>query len=84
MVEADLNLKCLFRVTIQAFSDFKLCSCVIIPFTFFVGKIDEEVTECGAIEPDKEEIRQEPYSLPQGFEWDTLDIADLKVASKTN
>lgn len=28
------------------------------------------------VEPDKplEEIRQEEYSLPTGFEWDTLDI----------
>src|SRR5688572_9391123 len=35
----------------------------------------EEVIESNkAIEEDKtiEEIRKEPYSLPQGFQWDTL------------
>ncbi|XP_038653883.1 glycylpeptide N-tetradecanoyltransferase 2 isoform X2 [Scyliorhinus canicula] len=35
---------------------------------------DEVVTTHGSIEPDKENIRQEPYSLPQGFMWDTLDM----------
>jgi len=30
------------------------------------------------IEPDKSEseIRHEPYSLPQGFHWDTINIGD--------
>ena len=34
-----------------------------------------------AIDPDKplEELRQEPYSLPAGFHWDTLDINDTSV-----
>ncbi|XP_030829999.1 glycylpeptide N-tetradecanoyltransferase 2 [Strongylocentrotus purpuratus] len=27
-----------------------------------------------AVEADKTDIRKEPYSLPQGFSWDTLDI----------
>ena len=42
---------------------------------------DEEVSECGCIEEDKpiEELRQECYSLPQGFVWDTMDISDAKV-----
>jgi hypothetical protein len=33
-----------------------------------------------AVEPDKtlDEIRQEEYSLPSGFEWDTLNIDDAK------
>jgi hypothetical protein len=33
-----------------------------------------------AVEPDKplEEIRQEEYSLPSGFEWDTINIDDPK------
>ncbi|XP_055511660.1 glycylpeptide N-tetradecanoyltransferase 2 isoform X2 [Leucoraja erinacea] len=35
---------------------------------------DEVVTTHGSIEPDKENIRQEPYTLPQGFMWDTLDM----------
>lgn len=37
-------------------------------------KIEENVNEC--IETDKlpEDIRQESYSLPEGFRWDTLDI----------
>ena len=43
--------------------------------------VDEDVNECGCIEDDKpiEELRGEPYTLPQGFVWDTLDISDEKV-----
>lgn len=46
-----------------------------------VPKLDEDVNECGCIEDDKpiEELRGEPYTLPQGFVWDTLDISDEKV-----
>ncbi|KXJ28238.1 glycylpeptide N-tetradecanoyltransferase 2 [Exaiptasia diaphana] len=46
-----------------------------------VPKIDEEVQEFGAIEEDKTiaEIRQDPYSLPEGFEWDTLDISNSSI-----
>ena len=35
------------------------------------------------IEEDKpqEELRHEPYSLPPGFTWDTLDLADPLVVS---
>ena len=40
---------------------------------------DEVVTTHGPIEPDKENIRQEPYSLPQGFMWDTLDLSNSEV-----
>ena len=42
---------------------------------------DEDIQDCGPIEEDKDvsEIRQEPYTLPPGFEWDTLDITDPKV-----
>ncbi|KAG9342828.1 hypothetical protein JZ751_015700, partial [Albula glossodonta] len=32
-----------------------------------VPKLNEVVTTHGPIEPDKENIRQDPYSLPQGF-----------------
>ncbi|XP_032868734.1 glycylpeptide N-tetradecanoyltransferase 2 isoform X2 [Amblyraja radiata] len=39
-----------------------------------VPKLNEVVTTHGSIEPDKENIRQEPYTLPQGFMWDTLDM----------
>lgn len=47
----------------------------------YLGTLDEEVSECGSIEDDKpiEELRSEPYTLPQGFVWDTLDISDEKV-----
>lgn len=31
--------------------------------------------EVGAIEADKDSVRQEPYSLPNEFEWDTIDLA---------
>ena len=42
---------------------------------------DEVVTSHGPIEVDKENIRQEPYSLPQGFMWDTLDLSNADVVS---
>jgi len=43
-----------------------------------VPKFDERITSNEAIEEDKpaEEIRSEPYSLPGGFHWETLDIND--------
>uniref|UniRef100_A0A8C6R8Y4 Glycylpeptide N-tetradecanoyltransferase n=1 Tax=Nannospalax galili TaxID=1026970 RepID=A0A8C6R8Y4_NANGA len=44
----------------------------IFPFSLFI-------TSHGAIEPDKDKIRQEPYSLPQGFMWDTLDLSNAEV-----
>ncbi|XP_039334513.1 glycylpeptide N-tetradecanoyltransferase 2 isoform X4 [Saimiri boliviensis] len=44
-----------------------------------VPKLDEVVTSHGAIEPDKDNVRQEPYSLPQGFMWDTLDLGNAEV-----
>ncbi|XP_072109843.1 glycylpeptide N-tetradecanoyltransferase 2 isoform X2 [Mobula birostris] len=43
-----------------------------------VPKLNEVVTTHGSIEPDKENIRQEPYSLPQGFMWDTLDMGNTE------
>lgn len=45
--------------------------------------VDEVVTSHGPIEADKENIRQEPYSLPQGFMWDTLDLSNADVVSGT-
>ncbi|XP_055913122.1 glycylpeptide N-tetradecanoyltransferase [Eupeodes corollae] len=49
-------------------------------FTFWstqpVPKLNEEVFTNESIEPDKDisEIRQEPYTLPEGFKWDTLNL----------
>lgn len=39
---------------------------------------DEQITSNEPIEADKvaSEIRQEPYSLPDGFQWDTLTLDD--------
>ena len=36
----------------------------------------QEVGEVGPIEPLPEHVRQEPYSLPQGFQWATLSMND--------
>ncbi|KAJ8917261.1 hypothetical protein NQ315_002278 [Exocentrus adspersus] len=46
-----------------------------------VPKMDEKITVNEAIEPDKEasEIRAEPYSLPDGFVWDTLNLDEPLV-----
>lgn len=48
---------------------------------FFFFFADEVVTSHGPIEADKENVRQEPYSLPQGFMWDTLDLSNADVVS---
>ncbi|KAJ8344851.1 hypothetical protein SKAU_G00290440 [Synaphobranchus kaupii] len=39
----------------------------------------EMVTSHGCIEPDKANIRDEPYSLPTGFCWDALDLGNPAV-----
>uniref|UniRef100_A0A8C8HQP1 Glycylpeptide N-tetradecanoyltransferase n=1 Tax=Oncorhynchus tshawytscha TaxID=74940 RepID=A0A8C8HQP1_ONCTS len=44
-----------------------------------VPKLGEMVTSHGSIEPDKDNIREEPYSLPPGFTWDALDLGDAAV-----
>lgn len=46
-----------------------------------VPKLDESIEDNTnePVEGDKEEIRQEPFSLPAGFVWDTLDLQDEKV-----
>ena len=46
-----------------------------------VPKIDEEVTTNEAISADIpiDKLRHEPYSLPAGFAWDTLNIDDPLV-----
>ena len=38
----------------------------------------QEVGEVGPIEPLPEHVRQEPYSLPQGFHWVTLSSSNIK------
>lgn len=42
----------------------------------------EVVNTHGPVEPDKDNIRKEPYSLPQGFTWDALDLGDRGVVSR--
>ena len=38
----------------------------------------QEVGKVGPIEPLPEHVRQEPYSLPQGFQWVTLSGSDVE------
>ena len=42
----------------------------------------QEVGEVGPIEPLPEQVRQEPYSLPQGFHWVTLTSNDIEELAK--
>lgn len=44
--------------------------------------LGEVVNTHGPVEPDKDNIRQEPYTLPQGFTWDALDLGDRAVVSR--
>ena len=63
-----------------------LCNWIVSLFVFIFPLLpvpDEVITSHGAIEADKENVRQEPYSLPQGFMWDTLDLGNAEVVSKT-
>ena len=48
-----------------------------------VPKLDEDITTNEAIEPDVplENMRHEPYSLPAGFQWDTLNLDDPIVVN---
>lgn len=43
---------------------------------------DEKIVRNEAIEPDKTSVREEPYSLPAGFQWDTLDLDDPLVLAE--
>ena len=43
-------------------------TCVYVPST------DEKVEDVGPLEADKSEIREDPYSLPNKFKWDCLDL----------
>ena len=42
----------------------------------------QEVKEIGPIEPLPEQVRQEPYSLPQGFYWVTLSSSNVEELVK--
>ncbi|XP_029954300.1 glycylpeptide N-tetradecanoyltransferase 2-like [Salarias fasciatus] len=44
-----------------------------------VPKLGETVTTHGPIAEGAASIREEPYSLPQGFSWDTLDLSSPPV-----
>lgn len=61
--------------------------CFVPEYSLFLSSVlsssDEVITSHGAIEADKDNVRQEPYSLPQGFMWDTLDLGNAEVVSKT-
>ena len=52
----------------------------------YVCVVDERVNQVNeAIEPDTpiEQLRQEPYSLPGGFNWDTLNLDDPLIVSQS-
>ena len=42
----------------------------------------QEVGEVGPIEPLPEHVRQEPYSLPQGFQWVTVSSCNVEEVAK--
>lgn len=41
-----------------------------------VPKLDEDVTSHGPIQSEKQSVREESYSLPEGFCWDTVDLGN--------
>uniref|UniRef100_A0A8C6SR28 Glycylpeptide N-tetradecanoyltransferase n=1 Tax=Neogobius melanostomus TaxID=47308 RepID=A0A8C6SR28_9GOBI len=44
-----------------------------------VPKLSDNVTSHGPVAEGEGGVRTEPYSLPQGFSWDTLDLANAAV-----
>ena len=42
-----------------------------------VNNIFQDITDqnMGPIEPSRDNVRQDPYTLPKGFEWDTMDVS---------
>ncbi|XP_051795838.1 glycylpeptide N-tetradecanoyltransferase 1-like isoform X2 [Acanthochromis polyacanthus] len=44
-----------------------------------VPKLDDTITTHGPIAEGEVSVREEPYSLPQGFSWDTLDLSSPPV-----
>lgn len=58
------------------------------PYKFWstqpVPKFDEKIEKSEAIEPNKSisELRAEPYALPPGFKWETLNINDPLVLTE--
>ena len=62
-----------FESIVECFVMFPI---VLVGVTNFPSHSDEVVTGNEPIETDKPvaEIRNEPYSLPGGFHWETLDI----------
>ncbi|XP_078492639.1 glycylpeptide N-tetradecanoyltransferase 1 [Ciona intestinalis] len=43
-----------------------------------VPKLNEDIHEVGVIEADKDNVREEPYTLPPDFEWDTVNLENTK------
>ena len=43
---------------------------------FNYHSLDETILEAGPIEEDKEVVRSEPFTLPDKFYWDDLDLSD--------
>ena len=46
-------------------------------FRIYVNITFQDITDqnMGPIEPSRDNVRQEPYTLPKGFEWDTMDVS---------
>ncbi|XP_070072068.1 glycylpeptide N-tetradecanoyltransferase-like [Drosophila takahashii] len=78
-VSAEASKQALLQVVSEAMASTRQ---IAKKFAFWstqpVTKLDEQVTTNECIEPNKEvsEIRAEPYTLPGGFKWVTLDLTD--------
>lgn len=47
-----------------------------------VPRLDDIITAHGPIEEAEVSVREEPFSLPQGFSWDTLDLSSSAVLTE--
>ncbi|VEL27616.1 unnamed protein product [Protopolystoma xenopodis] len=53
-------------------------------FLFYIYFLDEPITDNCEIEEDKslDQIRKEPYSLPSGFYWSSVDLDNSHQVSR--
>jgi hypothetical protein len=54
----------------------------LFKLTVYIQTISDE--DLGAIEASRDNVRQEPYSLPKNFEWDDVDVSFINLRQYIN
>lgn len=61
---------------------FTFCLHLVILYFIYSLFLDEDISSNEPIEPDKDSVREEPYSLPSDFQWDTLNLEDPAILTE--